>query len=471
MLFNTFQFAAFFTLVYVLYRASPSDRRGSLLLGASFVFYTLWIPAYFLLLLADLVVNFALMRAMHRSPRPGLLLGVSVAFTLGLLGVFKYAAMFVETLLPVLSSSFGWTPDLPDIFLPLGISFYSFQIIALQVDVYRRNAEPVETFSRYALFISFFPQLIAGPILRGHEFLGQLERGGEMTRQRNRRGLWLVASGLTKKVILADFLLAPYVDEIFATPEIGTTALQLIAIYSFAFQIYFDFSGYCDIARGLALWLGFELPGNFEEPYLSKDPAEFWRRWHITLSRWLRDYIFVPVSSRRGGTGAVGALFITMFLGGLWHGAAWTFALWGMYHGALLILHRVASPLLSRITPRAGVARLAWDGLCIFVTFQLICLGLAIFRAASFEDALAIYGTVLSFDFTSPWPAFQTTLVVLCIALHFAERVVRLRLPQIQTAVGERVFGPLVEGLAFGTIVALAIAASGSGGEFIYFQF
>jgi len=374
-------------------------------------------------------------------------------------------------LLPILASGFSWAPDIPDIFLPLGISFYSFQIIALQVDVYRRTTEPVSTFSRYALFIAFFPQLIAGPILRGHEFLDQLERGGQMTRERNRRGLWLVASGLTKKVILADFLLAPYVDEIFATPEVGTAPLQLIAIYSFAFQIYFDFSGYSDIARGLAAWFGFELPLNFEEPYLSKDPAEFWRRWHITLSRWLRDYLFVPLSASGDRATTVGALLVTMFLGGLWHGAAWTFALWGVYHGVLLILHRIASPRLQRIAPSGGPARVAWDGLCVFVTFQLVCLGLAIFRAASFSDAKTIYATLFSFDFAAPWPMLQTTLVLLCIALHFAERAVRLRLPKLQAATSDHALGSFGEGLAFGVVIALAIAASGTGGEFIYFQF
>jgi len=471
MLFNTIQFALFFALVWLLYRIAPATRRNSLLLGASFIFYFLWIPSYLLILLIDLAVNFALMRSMLRSKRPGLHLFASVAFTLTLLGYFKYAAMFAETLLPVLSSGFGWTPGVPDIFLPLGISFYSFQIIALSVDVYRHNIAPVERFGRYALFISFFPQLIAGPILRGHEFLGQLEHGGAMTSARNRRGLWLIGSGLVKKVVLADFLLAPFVDEVYAVPEIAGGPFLLIATYSFAFQIYFDFSGYTDIARGLALLLGFELPLNFEEPYLSKNPAEFWRRWHITLSRWLRDYLYLPLRDGGGAARAVGAVSITMFLGGLWHGAHWTFALWGMYHGVLLILHRVCTGPLSRIAPTDGFARKLWDGLCVVTTFQLICLGLTLFRAANYDDALTILESLSSVRFGDGWPAMQSGLVLICIALHMLERAVRVRLPEIHRAFSRHGMGTLIEGVGMGVVVALAIAASGSGGEFIYFQF
>lgn len=471
MLFNTIQFAIFFALVLALYRVSPSNRRNSLLLGASFIFYFLWIPAYLLLLLIDLAVNYVLMRSMLRSARPRLFLLASVGFTLALLGYFKYAAMFAETLLPILSTGFGWTPSVPDIFLPLGISFYSFQIIALNVDIYRRNIEPVESFGRYALFISFFPQLIAGPILRGHEFLGQLERGGTMNRARTRRGLWLISSGLVKKVLLADFLLAPFIDDVFALPEIGSAPFQLIAVYSFAFQIYFDFSGYSDIARGLALLFGFELPLNFEEPYLSKNPSEFWRRWHITLSRWLRDYIFVLASDGRSWLRGVGAVFITMFLGGLWHGAEWTFALWGVYHGVLLILHRICSRPLARIAPATGIRRKLWDGVCIAATFQMICLGLTIFRAASHADAMTILDHLVTGDYGSGWPAMQSGLVLLCVVLHFAERTIRLRLPHIHRVAENRWWGTLIEGMAMGAILALVIAASGSGGEFIYFQF
>jgi alginate O-acetyltransferase complex protein AlgI len=471
MLFNTFQFAIFFGVLLLLYRSLPQKARNPLLLVASILFYSLWIPSYLLLLLADLVVNYALLRAMVRSARPKPYLVASIVFTLGLLGWFKYAALFLETVMPVLQGTFGWTPQVPELFLPLGISFYSFQIIALSVDTYRGSIPPVKSFSRYALFISFFPQLIAGPILRGREFLPQLEAGGEITAERNRRGVWLLASGLVKKVIFADFLLSTFVNDVFYIPEIGSAPFHLIAVYSFAFQIYFDFSGYSDMARGLACLLGFELPLNFMEPYLSKNPSEFWQRWHITLSTWLRDYIFVPLGgASRGARWALPA-FGTMLVGGLWHGAAWTFALWGAYHGLLLILHRGSTPLLRKVMPRGPAGSRLWSALSVVVTFHLMCVGLVIFRAASFGDARTILGSIAWGNWSEGWPAMALGLVILCMALHVLERALRLRLPELQRIAATRWWGTLAEGLAMGAILALVIAVSGSGAEFIYFQF
>ena len=471
MLFNSIPFALFFAFVLISYKVAPPKRRNSVLLASSLIFYSLWIPSYLILLLVDLWVNYALMRAMVVSERPKIFLAASITFTLGLLGYFKYAALFIETLSPLLSSGFGWSPEIPRIFLPLGISFYSFQIISLSIDTYRRNIEAVSSFSRYALFISFFPQLIAGPILRGSEFLGQLELGGAMSRERNRRGLWLIASGLVKKIVFADFLLAPFVDHIFSTPDIGSAPFHLIAAYSFAFQIYFDFSGYSDMARGMALLLGFEIPMNFLEPYLARNPSEFWRLWHITLSRWLRDYLFTLGGASRSRLRSARNLFLTMLLGGMWHGAAWTFALWGAYHGALLLLHRALVAPLSRLEPRGAFAKKLWHGLCVVVMFQLTCIGLIVFRSASFADAQDLYLSLFTSSYFEGWPVMQTTIVTLCIALHPIERRIRLALPGIHQSLATHTFGPLLEGLALGGIVAMALAASGSGGEFIYFQF
>ena len=199
------------------------------------------------------------------------------------------------------------------------------------------SIEAPPTFARYALFVSFFPQLIAGRILRGQEFLPQLTASARITTEKNRRGIWLIASGLPKKVILGDFLFAPLVEPIFADPGITSGPLHLLAIYAFAFQIYFDFSGYTDMARGIARLLGFEFPKNFEEPHLSRNPTEFWRRWQITPSRWLRDYLYIPLGGNRGGSFRSGSnLLITILMGGLWHGAGWNFLLWGGMHGVLL---------------------------------------------------------------------------------------------------------------------------------------
>ncbi len=468
MLFNTFQFAIFFGVLLLVYWNVPRTARNAVLLGASLVFYSLWIPAYLLLLLFDVGVNYALMRAIARSARPKRYLAASIAFTLGMLAYFKYAAMVISTLLPALSWSLGWSPTVPELFLPLGISFYSFQIIALNVDVYRRTNPPVENFARYLLFVSFFPQLIAGPILRGYELLGQLERGGVATSERSRRGLWLITSGLCKKVVFADFLLAPFVDRVYALPDIASGPYLLIATYSFAFQIYFDFSGYTDMARGLACLLGFEIPLNFMEPYLSRNPSEFWRRWHITLSRWLQDYLYIPLGGNRRSAGRTYVnLFLTMLLGGLWHGAAWLFVVWGGVHGLMLAVHRrfasgrihIDAPLRISDVPR------------ILVLFNLTSLVWIFFRAASLEDAETIVMGLFTGNYLGGWPVMQTGVVLLCMQLHAFERFVRLRLPEIQGRIAGAWWGTAAEGLLIGTIVATAVTFSGTGGEFIYFQF
>jgi len=467
MLFNTFQFAFFLVLVLVLYYGLPRRFQAPVLLGASLVFYTLWIPAYLLLLLLEIGVNYALLRGMlrSRSRRPYLI--AACVFTLGLLAWFKYAAMIVETLLPALAG-FGWGFDVPEIFLPLGISFYSFQILALTIDAYRGELEEAPPLGRYALFVCFFPQLIAGPILRGYEFMPQLERGGEPTWDRTRRGLWLIGVGLGKKVIVADYLLAPFVDMVFQEHAPSISSFHWIALYSFAFQIYFDFSGYTDIARGVALLLGFELPVNFMEPYLSRSPSEFWRRWHITLSRWLSDYLYIPLGGNRRGTARVYAnLMITMLLGGLWHGASWNFVVWGGLHGLLLVVHRA--------TGRKAVdtsVPLAWRDLPkVFVLFNVVCLIWVFFRAPDFAFAIRYLETLFSFHSPYGWPYIQVVVVLFCIGLHFAERSLRLRAPALRERLGRSWWGGFVEGGALGAIVGVAIMVAGVGGDFIYFQF
>jgi D-alanyl-lipoteichoic acid acyltransferase DltB (MBOAT superfamily) len=468
MLFNTLQYAIFLSLVLLALRLVPARARAGTLLTASFIFYSLWLPAYLLLLLVDLIVNYALLKSMVRSPRRRAYLAVSIAFTLGLLATFKYAAFAIETSLPILKLAIGYSPEVPSFFLPLGISFYSFQIIGLAVDTYRGRIEPVQSFSRYALFVSFFPQLIAGPILRGAEILPQLAVGGSPTPERTRRGGWLLISGLVKKVVFADFLLAPFVDSAFAIPELGSAGFHLIAAYSFAFQIYFDFSGYVDMARGSALLMGFEIPTNFLEPYLSRNPAEFWRRWHITLSTWLRDYLYVPLGGNRRGAGRTYVnLFLTMLLGGLWHGAAWTFVIWGGLHGILLAAHRlwggragnIERPLAARDIPG------------VLVTFHAAALLFAVFRAPSIADAGLFFSGFATLDFFAAWPPVQTAVVLLCVGSHFFERWLRSRLASLQHLAAVNWWGPVVEGTLAGVMIGLAYALSGAGGEFIYFQF
>ncbi len=468
MLFNSAPFAIFFVLVLAVYRLLPARRRNGWLLGASLVFYFLWIPAYLLLLLADIGVNYALLRAMQRSARPRLVLAASVTFTLGLLAFFKYAAFLVESVTPLSGALLGVAPPLPEVLLPLGISFYSFQILALQVDVYRGDAEPPPSLARFALFVAFFPQLVAGPILRGREFLPQLARGGRLEPGRTRRGLWLLGAGLLKKVVLGDFLLAPFVDPVFAQPGVASAPVQLLAVYGFAFQIYFDFSGYTDMARGMACLLGFELPPNFREPYLSRNPAEFWRRWHMTLSRWLRDYLYVPLGGNRRGPARTRLnLLLTMLLGGLWHGAAWNFVIWGGLHGLLLVLHRrLGAPRRREEPPLRGR-----DALRVALCFHAVCGLWVFFRADTPAAALAILDRLLTGSYRVDWPLLPAGVIAACALLHLGERWLRPRLPRLRAGLGDGPFAGAVEGALLGVVAALAVAASGVGAEFIYFQF
>ncbi len=467
MLFNSFQFAVFFAVVLLLHRSLPASRRNGLLLGASLFFYAMWVPAYLVLLLGEIGINYALLRTIARGRHKRLALTASVVVTLGLLGGFKYAALAVGTLAPILQTGFGLDVPIPEIFLPLGISFYSFQMLGLAIDTYRGDLEPPESLSRYALFVSFFPQLIAGPILRGREFLPQLARGARPTPERTQRGLWLIAFGLMKKVVLADFLLAPFVNDMFRVPGLGSAAFHWVGAFCFAFQIYYDFSGYTDMARGIALLLGFELPANFLEPYLSRDPSEFWRRWHITLSTWLRDYLYIPLGGNRvGPSRTLVNLLITMLLGGLWHGAAWNFVIWGALHGALLIVHRL---LGGRRDPDRSLTM--GDVPRIAATFGVVSIAWVFFRAPTFADASAYLSGMLGAGDGTGWPLFQTGLVGICVGLHVLERVGRLRAPELRTALNRQWFGPLVQGAAYGVVVGLVIAVAGAGGEFIYFQF
>jgi alginate O-acetyltransferase complex protein AlgI len=467
MLFNTFQFAIFLTLIIVLHRNLPYRARNPLLLGASLVFYTLWVPAYLLLLLFDLLVNYSLLHAMARSAHPRRYLAIIIAFTLGLLGYFKYAAMIVASMLAVVPSALADSVEIPSVLLPLGISFYSFQIIAYAVDQYREPDPDLPSLARYSLFISFFPQLIAGPILRGRELLPQLQRIGTPTPERTRRGLWLLASGIAKKVIIADFLLAPYVDNLFANPGVASGPFHLVGAYSFAFQIYFDFSGYTDMGRGMALLLGFELPFNFREPYLSRNPAEFWRRWHMTLSRWLRDYLYIPLGGNRRGTlRTYSNLSITMLLGGLWHGASWSFVVWGGLHGILLALHRRFGREADEDAPIA-----IGDLWRIVAMFHGAALLFVLFRADTLADGLLYTRSIFGGGEVDGWPIMQLLIVGGCIASHIVERMLRPRLAALQERCASSLIGVMLEGAMLGILLAAAILVSGAGGEFIYFQF
>ena len=467
MLFNSFEFAIFFAIVMGAVLSVPRPIEGRVLIAASLAFYALWIPSLLPLLVGLLGANYVLLRLMTSSPNPRRYLVASVGLTLAVLGVFKYGAFAVDLSSRLIPSIRGHQSALASLGLPLGISFYTFEIISLGVDVHEQRLE-CPTFGRYVLFVTFFPHLIAGPIMRGKELLPQLAAGGERNLARTRRGIWLFAAGLVKKACLSDYLLLPFVNDAFRIPEGHNGPVHLLAMYSFAFQIYFDFSGYADMARGLGCVLGFELPLNFEEPYLSRNPSEFWRRWHITLSRWLRDYLYLPLGGNRRGTARTQLnLMITMLLGGLWHGAGVHFIVWGGLHGLLLVAYRFGTK-----NRREDSKPLGWaDVPRIVVFFHLICLIWIPFRAANLADTWAFWRGLGSGGYLHGWPIFPLAVVCSCAALHGLERYVRVRLPEIHEKIARAWWGPPVEGAFLGTVLVVAILASGASAQFIYFQF
>ncbi|MEN8184296.1 MAG: MBOAT family protein, partial [Myxococcota bacterium] len=402
MLFNSLEYALFLATCFVLHALLPQRLRNALLLAASYLFYAAWDWRFLALILASTGVDFLVGRALESRPdepvRRRQLLGVSLAANLGLLGTFKYAGFFVESFLELAAAVGVHAPEpLIRIVLPVGISFYTFQTLSYTIDVYRRRTPATRNLLDFALFVAFFPQLVAGPIERAGRLLPQM-RKRRLEIERIAAGGWLLLWGTYKKVVVADNL-APLVEAVYApgaSPAAGELAFASVA---FALQIYCDFSGYTDIARGSARLFGFELMLNFRLPYLATSPRDFWRRWHISLSTWLRDYLYIPLGGNRSGRiVSQRNLMITMLLGGLWHGAAWNFVLWGGYHGGLLAVHRALLPVLERIRPGAAAARAAWWTLRVAATFLLVLLGWVLFRV----DSLGHLGALLASAAASP---------------------------------------------------------------------
>jgi D-alanyl-lipoteichoic acid acyltransferase DltB (MBOAT superfamily) len=401
MLFNSYEFAIFFAMLFPCYwllRRLPR-AQNLLLLGASYYFYACWNPRFLALMVLTTVVDylFALLIDRARDERWRLsAVACSMAVNLALLGYFKYANFFADTVHGALA---GLGIAIPhhhlEVALPIGISFYTFQSMSYVIDVYRRRIEPTRNLIRFALFVSFFPHLVAGPVVRPGALLPQVASRRRFDLTQFYEGAYLIFWGLVKKVAVADSL-APVVNELFGRWHTLDGGTALLAVYAFAFQIYGDFSGYTDIARGTANCLGFELPLNFNLPYFATSPQDFWNRWHITLSHWLRDYLYVPLGgSRRGRLSTYRNLMLTMLLAGLWHGAGWTFVIWGGYHGLLLVLHRAAKPWLGQIRPVTAVGEVCWTALRMVVTFHLVCLGWLIFRSASIEQAAAMLTAIV----------------------------------------------------------------------------
>lgn len=384
--FNSSEFALFLPIVLVLYAAvfRHERLRDGLLLVASYVFYMAWYWQYAGLIALSTCVDFFVGRFMARENRQNirrLLLIISLVVNLGLLAVFKYFNFFAETSSQILTS-FGVEvpPFYHDFLLPVGISFYTFQTLSYTIDLYRKRINEETNFVKFATFVSFFPQLVAGPIVRAADFLPQINRTPTVTKEQFSVGLALVFVGLFKKIVIADLLAQMAVDSVFSNPSAFSSWDLLMALYGYTFQIYCDFSGYSDIAIGVAAMFGFVLPQNFNRPYLAQNMRDFWTRWHISLSTWLRDYLYISLGGNKGTKIRVAFnLMITMLLGGLWHGAAMNFILWGAFHGVLLVLSRNVSKSPNATTPLLKYSR-------ILFTFHLVVFSWLLFRVTSMEN-------------------------------------------------------------------------------------
>lgn len=411
MLFNStvfLQFFAAFLLLYFLCRNSLTGRN-LLIVGASWLFYGWWDYRFLALLIFSGCFDFLSGRWLNSAAtdrRRKTILGLSVAVNLTLLGFFKYYDFFASSLATALTSlGFSVSVRTLGIILPVGISFYTFQSLSYVMDVYRRQMAPTSNLLQYLAYVSFFPQLVAGPIQRGHQLLPQLQRTLTISADMLADGLWLIAWGLFKKIVIADNL-APLVEMVFDNPSVSGPVIVLGAL-AFAFQIYGDFSGYSDVARGLAKLLGFELAVNFNLPYFATSLREFWRRWHISLSTWLRDYLYISLGGNRQGEARTAVnLAITMLLGGLWHGAAWNFVLWGGWHGLGLLVNR----WWQRRFPNRLPTWLGWPATFIFVLY-----GWLLFRAGSLAQVQAL--TVGLFHWSAPqWLPQYALYLVLVVA-------------------------------------------------------
>lgn len=371
-----------FSLVYLLLKKTTTLRLLFVVLF-SYYFYYKSSGTYFFLLAVVTLSDFTLARLMERTERKGArraLLITSLCINLGLLCYFKYTNFFYEMLAPLWGGKFHAL----DIFLPVGISFFTFQSLSYTLDVYRGELKALRNPLDYAFFVSFFPQLVAGPIVRARDFIPQIRRPVVVTPEMFGRGVYFIAAGLFKKAILSDYISVNFVERIFDNPGLYSGIENLFGVYGYALQIYCDFSGYSDMAIGLALLLGFHFPLNFRSPYKASSITEFWHRWHISLSTWLRDYLYISMGgNRRGKLRTYFNLFMTMLLGGLWHGASWNFVFWGAIHGIALALHKFWRSLLGRDKhyQSRGIRRV----LGILLTFHLVCLCWIFFRNSTFE--------------------------------------------------------------------------------------
>ena len=470
LLFNSALFLGFFLIFYVIYILSRKTHyfRITYVVLFSLFFYYKSSGIYFGLLIFSSVVDYALSRLIYEEAKQGyrkFYMILSLLINLGMLAYFKYTNFFIDNY----NSLFDGTMKFEDIILPVGISFYTFQTLSYTIDVYRRELEPTKSFMDFLFFVSFFPQLVAGPIVRASDFIPQIYEKLKLTKEDFNRALFLIIGGLLKKAVISDYISSNFVDRVFDAPNSYTAFENLIASYGYAIQIYCDFSGYSDIAIGLALLMGFWLPDNFRTPYQSASITEFWRRWHISLSSWLRDYLYISMGgNRKGKIRTYFNLFMTMLLGGLWHGASWKFVVWGVLHGLALVVEKFFGQFIK--LPKNIFVR----SIQVVLTFHFVVFCWLFFRAKDFATAFQIADNItkLTFDLNQ-WQTiilgYKNVFLLIAIGVvwHFVP---------VKTLAGmQKTFStlPLIaKAVLLGLIYWVVYAtASADTQPFIYFQF
>jgi alginate O-acetyltransferase complex protein AlgI len=474
MIFNSVVFLLFYAIVLAGYFGIRGWAfRKAFLVLASFVFYGSYRPAYILILLVLICFDFWVALRLHAiqnaTARKAFMVS-SLALNLGFLAFFKYTNFFLEST-GSLTAMFGSEArfDPLEIFLPIGISFHVFQSMAYVIDTYKREIEPCRSLLDFMLFVSFFPQLVAGPIVRAHDFLPQLDQPRSVTENELGWAAIFITIGLFEKVVLADAILGPIADKVYQAPvawEVGSRDAW-IGTLAFAGQIFFDFNGYSVCAVGTALALGFHLPWNFRFPYAAIGFSDFWQRWHISLSQWFRDYLYIPLGGNRHGIpGTLRNLFITMFLAGLWHGAAWHYVIWGVLHGFYLVLERLAHN--SGMWPDPA-SPWPYQVLGAAVTFVCVCIAWVFFRSSSFEHALVILQQMLNpFSAGGVTGKLERSLVLIVMTGLVATHA-RLRNTTLEAAVVGA--SPSAISASVALMLVALISVGGEARGFIYFQF
>jgi alginate O-acetyltransferase complex protein AlgI len=469
MLFPTIEFAVFFAVVFAVSWAlnSYNTTKKSVLVLASYFFYAFWKLAYVLVLFASSTANYGLallLGRMQDGPLRRLVFWAGVAGNLAVLGVFKYYDFFVAQVITGSWWLFGIRPNIAflELGIPVAISFLTFHALSYIIDVYNRRIEPTTSWVDILFYISFFPHLVAGPIVRARDFLAQTVHVSRWRDIRLGESVLLILGGLFKKVIVANYLSTDFVDGVFANPFVYSSLDLLLAMYAYAIQIYCDFSAYTDIAIGVACLLGYRFPQNFNQPYRALSVTDFWRRWHITLSSWLRDYLYIPLGgNRKGRVRTYVNLMATMLLGGLWHGADWHFVLWGALHGIALAVERLFG---VGDGPRRVPAWLCW-----LITFHFVCVTWVFFRADSLQSALEYLGNMLGAGHVTS--TTMTGWVALMLVIGAVTQFWPHHWFDSAAAAYDRASLPVKIAIPIVVIFIVAVAAPGGIPPFIYFQF